>query len=101
VRRDVYFDVGGHDEFFLGWGGEDNEMFDRLRTCRLHDCAYLPFLHLYHAPQPGKSGAHPNAAYFERRMRLDARARAAELAQRPFGVMTGPALSEVATAGVA
>ena len=34
VERQAYFDVGGHDEAFLGWGGEDNEMFDRLRTMR-------------------------------------------------------------------
>ncbi len=67
VRRDVYFAVGGHDEAFLGWGGEDNEMFDRLRSRMLHDCSYLPMLHLYHAPQPGKTMVHPNSAHLEER----------------------------------
>ncbi len=90
VERDVYFAIGGHDEAFLGWGGEDNEMFDRLRSRRLHDCSYLPFLHLYHAPQPGKASVHPNTAYFEERMRLPAARRAAELIQRDYGHPEGP-----------
>ncbi len=54
VDRRVYFELGGHDEAFVGWGGEDNEFFERLRTRRLHDHAYLPFLHLHHEPQPEK-----------------------------------------------
>jgi hypothetical protein len=93
VDRDVYFGVGGHDETFLGWGGEDNETFDRLRTRRLHDCAYLPFLHLWHAPQPGKGPTHPNSAYFEERMRVPAAERIAELARRGFGLPHGPVLT--------
>jgi hypothetical protein len=96
VGRDVYEEIGGHDEAFLGWGGEDNEFFDRLRTRRLHDCAYLPFLHLHHAPQPGKGTTHPNTTYFESRMRLPAIQRIAELSQRPIGSPEGPALSTAA-----
>jgi hypothetical protein len=92
VRRDVYFAVGGHDEAFLGWGGEDNEMFDRLRSRKLHDCSYLPMLHLYHAPQPGKSAVHPNTAYFEARMRVPAAQRIRELTERGFGRADGPVL---------
>jgi N-terminal domain of galactosyltransferase/Glycosyl transferase family 2 len=94
VRRDVYFAVGGHDEMFLGWGGEDNEMFDRLRTRRLHDCSYLPFLHLHHAPQPRKA-AHPNTSYFQTRSRLPAPDRIAELVQRGFGLPQGPIVTNV------
>ncbi len=90
VRRDVYFAVGGHDESFLGWGGEDNEMFHRLRTRRLHDCAYLPFVHLYHAPQPGKGAGHVNTDYFRARMRVPASERIAELTARGFGREQGP-----------
>lgn len=93
VERDVYFAVGGHDEAFLGWGGEDNEMFDRLRTRKLHDCSYLPFVHLYHAPQPGKAATHPNTAYFEARMRAPALERIAELNERGFGRPEGPTLA--------
>jgi hypothetical protein len=90
VRRDTYFAVGGHDEAFLGWGGEDNEMFDRLRTRPLHECSYLPFLHLYHAPQPGKAAVNPNTSYFENRMRTPATQRSAELVERGFGLPPGP-----------
>jgi hypothetical protein len=90
VRRDVYFAVGGHDEGFLGWGGEDNEIFERLQTRRFHDCSYLPFLHLFHAPQPGKAARSPNASYFEERERIDARTRIEELIRRGFGLPSGP-----------
>jgi hypothetical protein len=93
VERDAYFAVGGHDEAFLGWGGEDNELFDRLRTLRLHDCSYLPFLHLYHAPQPDKAAVHPNTAYFEERMRVPAARRIRELNERGFGHADGPVLA--------
>ncbi len=94
VRRDAYFDVGGHDEAFLGWGGEDNEMFDRLRTRRLHDCSYLPFLHLYHDSQPGKGSTNPNTSYFEERMRIPPTHRIAELERRGWGRPEGPVLRE-------
>jgi hypothetical protein len=96
VRRDVYFEIGGHDEAFLGWGGEDNEFFDRLRTRRLHDCSYLPFLHLYHPPQPGKAAAHPNRDYFERRSSLEPRKRIDELTRRGFGLASGPVMEQLA-----
>jgi len=92
VERDVYWQVGGHDEGFLGWGGEDNEILDRLRLRRLHDHAYLPFLHLYHPPQPGRSALHPNSAYYEKRMALPPRLRVDELASRKQGSLKGPAL---------
>jgi hypothetical protein len=93
VRREAYFAVGGHDEAFLGWGGEDNEMFDRLRTRRLHDCSYLPFLHLFHGPQPGKGAVNPNTDYFTRRLSIPAVQRIAELTARGFGLPQGPVLS--------
>jgi N-terminal domain of galactosyltransferase len=92
VERDTYFRIGGHDETFLGWGGEDNEMLDRLRTQRLHDHAYLPFVHLAHAPQPGKGSIFPNTKYFESRMRLPAEQRIRELSRLPIGELAGPTL---------
>jgi hypothetical protein len=92
VRRDAYFALGGHDETFIGWGGEDNEMFDRCRTLKCYPFGYLPFLHLYHAPQPGHGAANPNTAHLEARLRLPARQRVAELVRRGFGAPEGPAL---------
>jgi hypothetical protein len=52
--RDAYFAIGGFDESFAGWGGEDNDFWDRASTRRLFAFAYLPLVHLWHAPQPEK-----------------------------------------------
>lgn len=95
LRKSVYFELGGYDEAFVGWGGEDNEMFDRCRTRRLHDHAYLPFVHLHHAPQPGKRAVHPNSAYFEARVRIPSRDRIADLRWRNFGSFRSPANLDV------
>lgn len=89
VERDTYFELGGHDESFIGWGGEDNEFFDRLRTRRLHDHAYLPFLHLHHDPQPEKSGTRRPAAPFTA-LALPAKQRIARLKSRPMGAPRSP-----------
>ncbi len=89
-ERQAYFDIGGHDEAFVGWGSEDNELFDRLRTIRLCESAYLPLVHLWHGPQPGKVTANANTPYFEARMRVPPKQRIAELRQRDFGALVGP-----------
>jgi hypothetical protein len=55
VARTAFFDIGGFDESFVGWGGEDNEFWDRAETSgAVYDFAYLPFIHLWHEPQAGK-----------------------------------------------
>lgn len=55
ARRDAYFDIGGYDENFVGWGGEDNDFWDRASTRRMQRHTFLPMLHLRHPPQPEKS----------------------------------------------
>ena len=55
--RDAYFAIGGFDESFAGWGGEDNELWERAATRRTFTFGYLPFVHLWHAPQPEKPAA--------------------------------------------
>lgn len=91
IDKDVYLDIGGHDESFVGWGGEDNEMFDRLKTRRLHDHSYLPFVHLYHAPQPQKQSNQKNSALLDDRMTVPAAQRCVKLRNRSFGDPRGPA----------
>lgn len=55
VAKVAYADVGGFDESFVGWGGEDNEFWERAEARgRVYTFGYLPFLHLWHAPQKGK-----------------------------------------------
>jgi hypothetical protein len=54
VRKDVYLEIGGHDERFTGWGWEDVEFLDRLKTRRLYPGSFLPAVHLWHDVPPAK-----------------------------------------------
>jgi len=55
ARRASYLSVGGFDEGFVGWGGEDNEFWERAEaTGSTYRFGYLPLVHLYHSPQQGK-----------------------------------------------
>jgi hypothetical protein len=55
AHRAAYEAIGGFDESFIGWGGEDNDFWDRAATTgRVYDFGYLPMVHLYHEDQPGK-----------------------------------------------
>jgi GT2 family glycosyltransferase len=91
VTREAYFQLGGHDEGFVGWGGEDNEFFDRCGLLRFHRWGYLPFLHLWHAPQPEKVKPAEALDYLSRASVVPASDRARRLAALPFGSPTGPA----------
>jgi glycosyltransferase involved in cell wall biosynthesis len=90
IERNTYFTIGGHDESFLGWGGEDNEMFDRCRTVACYPYGYLPFLHLHHSPQPRTSNSHQFTDPLRARLAIPAEERIADLAGRPFGAERGP-----------
>lgn len=46
--------IGGFDEEFIGWGGEDNEFWDRCLTRKTWEWTYLPIVHVWHEPQQGK-----------------------------------------------
>lgn len=56
ISKEAFYQIGGYDQRFVGWGGEDNEFFDRCRTLRAFRSGYLPFIHLWHEPQPAKGG---------------------------------------------
>lgn len=60
VSREAYWRIGGHDERFVGWGGEDLEFLDRLKTTRIFPGGTLPSLHLWHPPAPQKRSEHRN-----------------------------------------
>jgi hypothetical protein len=89
VDRAAYLALGGMDEAFIGWGGEDNEFWERALTRRAWEFASLPVVHLWHPPQPGKGavagrGA-DTAALSEARARVPVADRIAELGRRDFG----------------
>ncbi len=55
ATKEAYFSIGGFDEDFVGWGGEDLEFWERAREYgRVYEYGWLPLLHRWHAPQPGK-----------------------------------------------
>ena len=70
MRRDMYWMIGGHDERFCGWGGEDSEFMVRLRTCRLFPGHYAPAFHLWHPPAPEKQSGDRNQALLDQQMAL-------------------------------
>lgn len=57
ATKEAYFKIGGFDESFFGWGGEDVEFWERTQTLKLYPYGHLPFIHLWHLPQPGKTPA--------------------------------------------
>lgn len=87
IRQSAFFAIGGFDESFVGWGGEDNEFFDRCLTLNGWRYGYLPFLHLWHPPQAAKLNAarEHNLAFLRQRLAIPARQRIAELSSRTFG----------------
>lgn len=55
AAREAYFAIGGFDEDFVGWGGEDLEFWERARAHGgVYEYGYLPLIHLWHAAQQGK-----------------------------------------------
>jgi hypothetical protein len=86
ISKSAYWGIGGMDESFVGWGGEDEEFWDRCRTRTVWDYGSLPLIHLWHAPQEGKravngQGAHTVELTAHRRA-LPVDVRIAELTQR-------------------
>lgn len=51
ITRKGYHEIGGMDEGFVGWGGEDNEFWDRAANLRRWIWGYLPVIHLWHEAQ--------------------------------------------------
>lgn len=64
IRRDAFVHLGGWDERFRGWGGEDDAMTYLVQRARL--CAVeldeRPALHLHHARLPENTFGQPHYA---------------------------------------
>lgn len=86
IAREAYFEIGGFDESFVGWGGEDNEFWLRARTRRVWPYGHLPMVHLWHSMQTGKfTEERATAKLFEARSEIPVQQRVAELTARDFG----------------
>jgi predicted glycosyltransferase involved in capsule biosynthesis len=86
VGRDAFISLGGYDESFIGWGGEDNEFWERAQTRMIWPFGYLPMLHLWHAPQPRKwDPANPAIHLYRERSNVAPELRITELSSRKFG----------------
>lgn len=92
VDREAFLALGGFDEAFVGWGGEDNEFWERARPIRrVWPWGHLPLVHLWHGAQPRKgSRDRDTARLLDARSRLPAEARVAELVAREFGCPERP-----------
>jgi len=80
VRRSTYLDIGGHDEAYVGWGGEDTEFLDRLRTRKISEGGWMPILHAWHAPAAKKVDGDRNRDLHERIMAVPVLVRIQRLA---------------------
>lgn len=54
IRKEAYFQIGGFDERFTGWSGEDLEFYDRCLVLKGYRFGYIPFIHLWHREQSTK-----------------------------------------------
>lgn len=96
VTRDAFFDIGGFDESFVGWGGEDNEFWERAETTKtVNAFGYLPFVHLWHAPQAGRQSAEaPAVRRYHELKDVPAEERIRRLRQRDWGSPLRPSGGE-------
>ena len=91
IDRDAFFALGGFDEAFVGWGGEDNEFWERCAVRAVWPWGYLPLVHLHHEEQAGKGRRdRATAALLDVRSRVPAAERVRELTARNFGRIEGP-----------
>ena len=75
IGREQYWRLGGFDERFVGWGGEDDAMSIKLERTgmRLAECGEHPALHLWHPRENETAQREPHYAT-NRRLLADYRA---------------------------
>ena len=87
IRAETYAELGGMDEGFSGWGGEDNEFWDRCLSRPSWIWGYEPIVHLWHRGQPLKgAAANPNLDRARELMAVPTEERIRRLRQRRQGL---------------
>ncbi|WP_182864982.1 glycosyltransferase family 2 protein [Stieleria mannarensis] len=79
IRSDAYRRIGGHDESYFGWGGEDLEFLSRMRTGGRENGGTLPVVHLWHPPAPKKASGDRNREHHDQTMAVPAEQRIRQL----------------------
>ncbi len=79
TRRVAYDEIGGHDESFVGWGGEDIEFLSRLRTLSLSEGGRIPIVHVWHPFAPQKANGHRNQEFLDQALSVAAEVRMTRL----------------------
>ena len=96
ITRQAFEQIGGMDELFIGWGGEDNEFWERAQTLNVWPYAWLPLVHLWHLSQPEKLLANPEGQkLFHTLSDAPVEARIAALRASPQGMIEGPFMAAV------
>jgi len=86
VSAAAYEAIGGMDDDFVGWGGEDNEFWDRCRTLKVWEYGYLPFVHLWHVSlAERRRDINPALSLLERKLSVSAHSRIQTLRDRGTG----------------
>lgn len=60
ITRNAYWKIGGHDESFVGWGGEDVEFLDRAQSLDAYPGGSCVTVHLWHPSAEQKSSGDRN-----------------------------------------
>lgn len=92
IRKQSFFEIGGFDEGFVNWGGEDDEFFDRCEEVGHVRAGFLPFVHLWHPPQPQRmNSSNRNIQHvLPARLSRTRKERIEELSARRFGDFSVP-----------
>ena len=98
ITAEAFARIGGMDEAFVGWGGEDNEFWERAGTLAVWPYGELPIVHLWHAAQPRKQDVdNPTLKLYAELAKTPALQRIAALQVRQRGALYGPTSSESST----
>lgn len=91
ISAEAFDRIGGMDEAFVGWGGEDNEFWERAGTLAIWPYGELPIVHLWHAAQPRKhDAANPTLKLYAGLAKTPVVERIAALRARRRGSVNGP-----------